>query len=216
MDRTETNNYVKLCGVMAAGPVFSHSSRGLAFYLFPLTVARLSGNSDTVNILVREEQLTALEPGENSKLCVVGEIRSFNSRRSTGARLVITVLARELSFCDDKDGNLVELTGTLCKEPNLRTTPMGREICDLMLAVNRHYGRSDYLPCICWGIRAREAARGYGSRGGSRVGITSNSPRTDRSGVPLSRSPPLTSGSPGTIKDGTALVLAKALTTLRL
>ena len=159
MDRSETNNYVKLCGVMAAGPVFSHSSRGLAFYLFPLTVERLSGNSDTVNILVREEQLTALEPGENSKLCVVGEIRSFNSRRSTGARLVITVLARELSFCDDKDGNLVELTGTLCKEPNLRTTPMGREICDLMLAVNRHYGRSDYLPCICWGIRAREAAR---------------------------------------------------------
>ena len=158
MERTEMNNYVKLCGVMAAGPTFSHSSRGLAFYLFPLTVERLSGNSDTVNILVREEQLAALEPGENGKLCVVGEIRSFNSRRSTGARLVITVLARELSFCDDEDGNLVELTGTLCKEPNLRTTPMGREICDLMLAVNRHYGRSDYLPCICWGIRAREAA----------------------------------------------------------
>ena len=159
MDRMEANNYVKLCGVMASGPVFSHSSRGLDFYLFPLTVERLSGNTDTIHILVRQEQLASLEPGENGKLCVVGEIRSFNSRRSTGARLVITVLARELCFCDEEDTNLVTLSGTLCKAPNLRTTPMGREICDLMLAVNRPYGRSDYLPCICWGVRARESSR---------------------------------------------------------
>lgn len=159
MDRMEANNYVRLCGVMAAGPVFSHSSRGIEFYLFPLAVERLSGNTDTVNILVRQEQLAALEPGENGKLCITGEIRSFNNRRSTGARLVITVLAREITLCDEDDSNLVVLTGTLCKAPTPRTTPMGREICDLMLAVNRHYGRSDYLPCICWGVRAREAAR---------------------------------------------------------
>ncbi len=158
MDRMEANNSVRLCGVMAAGPVFSHSSRGLNFYLFPLTVERLSGNTDTINILVREEQLAALEPGEHGKLCVTGEIRSFNSRRGSGARLVITVLAKELVFCEEDDANRVVLEGTLCKAPNQRTTPMGREICDLMLAVNRPYGRSDYLPCICWGARAREAA----------------------------------------------------------
>ena len=158
MDRIETKNYTRLCGVMAAAPSFSHSSRGLDFFTFPLTVERLSGNTDTLNILLRADQLAALEPAGQSKLCVVGEVRSFNSRRGTGARLVITVLARELRFCDEEDSNLVRLTGTLCKAPNLRSTPLGREICDLMLAVNRHYGRSDYLPCICWGLAAREAA----------------------------------------------------------
>ena len=154
----EANNYARLCGVMAAAPAFSHSSRGLDFYHFPLTVERLSGNTDTLNVLLRREQLAALEPDGQGKLCVTGEVRSFNSRRGTGARLVITVLARELCFCDEEDSNLVRLRGTLCKPPNLRSTPLGREICDLMLAVNRHYGRSDYLPCICWGLSAREAA----------------------------------------------------------
>lgn len=158
MDRMETNNYARLCGVRTEEPSFSHSSRGLDFYRFPLTVERLSGNTDTLNILARKEQLAALGPGAQGKLCVTGEVRSFNSRRGTGARLVITVLARELAFCDEEDSNLVRLRGTLCKPPNLRSTPLGREICDLMLAVNRHYGRSDYLPCICWGLAAREAA----------------------------------------------------------
>lgn len=156
MDR---NNYVRLCGIMVSSPVFSHSSRGLDFFTFPLTVERLSGAADTLNILVRQEQLAALEPSGTGKLCLTGEVRSFNSRRGVGARLVITVLARELAFSDEPDANLVLLSGSLCKEPNLRTTPMGREICDLMLAVNRRYGRSDYLPCICWGSAAREAAR---------------------------------------------------------
>ena len=95
----------------------------------------------------------------SGKLWVEGQLRTFNNRRGQGAKLVITVLARQLGFCDGEDENLVQLTGTLCKAPNLRTTPMGRDICDLMLAVNRHYGRSDYLPCICWGLKAREAAQ---------------------------------------------------------
>ncbi len=159
MERLDANNYVRLCGTMAAAPAFSHSSRGLDFYHFPLTVERLSGNTDTLSILVRKEQLAALEPAGQDKLCVTGEVRSFNSRRATGARLVITVFARELAFCEEEDSNLVRLRGTLCKPPNLRSTPLGREICDLMLAVNRHYGRSDYLPCICWGLTARDAAR---------------------------------------------------------
>lgn len=159
MDMISENNYTRLCGHMAGPPVYSHSSRGQDFYSFPLEVRRLSGNTDTVNIVLHQEKLAALEPGDAEKLCVTGQLRSFNNRRGQGAKLVITVYARELCFCDEEDMNLVRLRGALCKEPNPRTTPMGRDICDLMLAVNRRYGRSDYLPCICWGSRAREAAQ---------------------------------------------------------
>ena len=95
---------------------------------------------------------------EAEKLCVKGELRSFNNKSGEGAKLVITVFAKELYLCDDDDLNEVHLVGTLCKKPNLRMTPMGRDICDLMLAVNRRYGRSDYLPCITWGLKARETA----------------------------------------------------------
>lgn len=158
MDMTYENNYIRLCGTMAAAPAFSHTGRGERFYTFPLEVQRLSGNTDTVNIIVRETQLQLLEIQGQGKLCVTGQLRTYNNRRGDGAKLVITVLAKELCFCDGEDENTVLLTGTLCKTPNLRTTPMGRDICDLMLAVNRSYGRSDYLPCICWGIKAREAA----------------------------------------------------------
>lgn len=159
MDMIYETNYVKLCGTLAAPPSYSHSSRGRQFYCFPLEVRRLSGNSDTVNIILGAEQLSRLELAEAEKLCVIGQLRTWNNRRGEGAKLVITVLAKELYFCDEPDENLVLLTGTLCKSPNPRITPMGRDICDLMLAVNRHYGRSDYLPCICWGILARQAAQ---------------------------------------------------------
>ena len=158
MDMNSENNFTRLCGCMAGSPVYSHTSRGQDFYSFPLQVQRLSGNTDTVNVILRREQLAALELREAEKLCVSGELRTFNNRRGEGAKLIITVFARELSFCDEEDSNLVQLTGALCKEPNLRTTPMGRDICDLMVAVNRRYGRSDYLPCICWGLKAREAS----------------------------------------------------------
>lgn len=158
MDMISENNYTRLCGSMAGSPVYSHSGRGEQFYTFPLEIRRLSGNTDTVNVVLRRAQLAQLEPGEEEKLRVTGQLRSFNNRRGDGAKLVITVLARELELCDGEDENLISLAGTLCKPPNLRTTPMGRDICDLMVAVNRHYGRSDYLPCICWGLKAREAA----------------------------------------------------------
>lgn len=157
MDMISENNYTRLCGVMAGSPVFSHSGRGEQFYTFPLEIRRLSGNADTLNIMVRRSQLALLEAVEADKLRVTGQLRTFNNRRGEGAKLVITVLAMALEFCGDEDENLVVLSGTLCKAPTLRTTPMGRDICDLMLAVNRHYGRSDYLPCICWGAKARAA-----------------------------------------------------------
>jgi len=157
MDMT-SSNFVRLCGSLAGRPVYSHSSRSQQFYSFPLEVLRLSGNTDIINIIVRKEQLAAVEAAEAGKLCVTGQLRTFNNRRGDGAKLVISVFAKELCLCDEEDSNYVRLCGTLCKEPNLRTTPMGRDICDLMLAVNRRYGRSDYLPCICWGLRARDAA----------------------------------------------------------
>lgn len=151
-------NAVTLCGTLAGAPVFSHESRMLRFYRLPLEVERLSGAVDRLNVLVREPQLALLELSDRTKLRVQGEVRSFNNRSGEGARLIVTVLARSLELCDGYDSNLVELRGTLCKPPKLRCTPMGRDICDLLLAVNRRYRRSDYLPCICWGRMALTAA----------------------------------------------------------
>ena len=100
-----------------------------------------------------------LKPSRAGLIRIAGEVRSFNNHSGEGSKLVISVFARELSPPETPVWvNEVELTGTLCKSPNRRTTPMGREICDLMLAVNRLYGRSDYLPCIVWGQNARRAA----------------------------------------------------------
>ena len=158
MDENISRNTARLCGVIAAAPAFYHSGRGECFYTFPLEVARLSGATDKINIIVRDELMESIQLCEAEKICVVGELRSFNNKSGEGAKLVITVFAKELYLCDDDDLNEVHLIGTLCKKPNLRMTPMGRDICDLMLAVNRRYGRSDYLPCITWGLKAREAA----------------------------------------------------------
>lgn len=157
MDETRVTNKAELRGSLYEPPRISHESRGERFYQFSMEVFRLSGVGDRINIIAREQLLDTL--GINGdKLGVTGELRSFNNKSGEGSRLVITVFARELCFDSGPDVNNVFLSGTICKHPNLRTTPMGREICDLMLAVNRRYGRSDYLPCIAWGIRAREAS----------------------------------------------------------
>ncbi len=156
MDRA--NDKITLCGVLAGPPEPSHTTRACAFYRFPLAVERLSGTDDLINILVPEEKLSELQVRPAPRLLVRGEVRSYNNRSGVGPRLVITVLARELEFTDSDFDNRAELTGTLCREPTLRRTPMGREISDLMLAVSRPYGRSDYIPCIAWGAVARRAA----------------------------------------------------------
>ena len=159
MDEETRGNQVLLRGMISEAPRFSHESRGERFYRFSLDVARLSGTVDRVHILARDKLLDKLEVCGAEKLRVNGELRTFNNRSGTGPRLIISVFAQELCFEDGEDENRVALTGTLCKPPTHRVTPMGREICDLMLAVNRRYGRSDYLPCIAWGLSAREAAR---------------------------------------------------------
>ena len=158
MEEVNVCNYAMLRGVLRDGPRFSHQSREERFYQFSLDVRRMSGAVDTIHIIARQSLLEALEPVGGGKLCVRGELRSFNNKSGVGARLVITVFARELWLDDGEDENSIELTGVLCKRPNYRVTPMGREICDLMLAVRRRYGRSDYLPCIAWGVSARDAA----------------------------------------------------------
>ena len=156
------SNFALLRGTVSRRPVYSHESRGEAFYRLSMDVSRLSGAVDTIHIIARDALLDELEvplPGrENAKLRVEGELRSFNNKRGVGPKLIITVFAKALRFEPGEDENVIELRGTLCKPPTHRVTPMGREICDLMLAVNRRYGRSDYLPCIAWGLSAREAA----------------------------------------------------------
>ena len=160
MDMMETTNKAILCGTPLSEPILSHTSRQERFYTFPLEVARLSGNVDRLNIILREALLPDFHPSRAGLLEVIGELRSFNNRSGEGNRLVITLFAQELRQPDAAMWiNEIDLIGTLCKPPNHRTTPMGREICDLLVAVNRHYGRSDYLPCIAWGQNARTAAK---------------------------------------------------------
>ena len=126
--------------------------------MFPLEVSRLSGATDTVNVMARQDVLEQVELRSLPMLTVRGEVRSFNNKTGLGSRLVITVFARTITLSDSEDRNTVTLRGVLCKPPNLRRTPMGREICDLMLAIPRRYGRSDYLPCISWSRNAVMAA----------------------------------------------------------
>lgn len=158
MEKNTTGNITRLCGTVDGKAVFSHISRNRRFFTFPLRVPRLSGTEDVVNIVCDEEKMKALELNESSMLRVNGELRSYNNKSGVGSKLIIFVYATELEFCDDEAENIIRLRGTVCKQPQLRMTPLGREICDLLLAVNRPFGRSDYLPCIAWGQNAREAA----------------------------------------------------------
>lgn len=153
-----TNNNTLLCGSIADKPRFSHLGGNDNYFCFPLEVERLSGFVDTINIIVRQDLMEQLEIEDSRHLSVSGELRSYNNKRGEGSRLVISVLAKELCFNDEDDINCVKLVGTVCKRPTLRKTPMGRQICDVMLAVNRRYGRSDYLPCIAWGRLAECAS----------------------------------------------------------
>jgi primosomal replication protein N len=147
-----------LCGCACEAPKFSHTGGVENYYTFPLEIERLSGVRDRINIIARESLLSELTLGDEDRLLIEGELRSFNNKRGEGSRLVITVYAKSIVFSDGEDKNSVYLSGVICKQPNLRKTPMGRQICDLILAVNRRYGRSDYLPCIAWGRLAEAAA----------------------------------------------------------
>lgn len=151
-------NQITLCGALATAPEYSHENHGRRFFRFFLEVARLSGATDRLPVLCPEGLLAQAEAADGAALYVQGQLRSFNRRTESGRRLVISVLAEQMFVCDDAPENRVLLTGALCRLPVYRMTPLGREICDGMLAVNRPYHRSDYLPVIFWGRTAREAA----------------------------------------------------------
>ena len=148
-------NHAALRGTVDALPVFSHENHGVEYQVFPLAVPRLSGTVDRLNVVSARPLLERrpLTPGDRVE--VQGEVRSFNNRTGPGSRLVITLFARSVAPTREEPANQLTLAGVLCKPPILRRTPLGREICDLMLAVNRKYGRADYLPCIAWGALAR-------------------------------------------------------------
>ena len=148
-------NRALLRGTAAADPVWSHETHGVVYELFPLEVLRLSGSADRINIIAPRTLLERCPVRAGMPLEVEGEVRSFNNKSGRGSRLVITLHARSLRPGNGPDENRLVLAGVLCKPPVLRRTPLGREICDLMLAVNRRYGRADYLPCIAWGALAQ-------------------------------------------------------------
>ena len=153
-------NHVLLCGQVLTQPQPSHVNHGQSFSRFLLSVPRLSGQEDCLPVIVPQPllELCPLSPG--AAVTVTGQLRSFNNRSGLGRRLILSVFARELALTPGAEpANRIRLCGAICKPPILRSTPLGREICDLLLAVNRRCGRSDYLPVICWGLLARQAAQ---------------------------------------------------------
>lgn len=147
----EARNHLCLRGTAAAEPVFSHENHGQKFYQFPFSIQRLSGQTDTLQVIAAWQQLAHLLPLEGQRLMLEGQLRSFNNKSGSGSRLILSVFPRTIVPTADEDCNHIQLAGVLCKPPVLRRTPLGRCICDMMLAVNRRYGRADYLPCIAWG-----------------------------------------------------------------
>ncbi|MBQ7565489.1 MAG: single-stranded DNA-binding protein [Oscillospiraceae bacterium] len=152
------DNRAVLCGTVAEPPVFSHENHGRRFFAFTLDVPRLSGASDLLPVLAAEDVLAAAALHGGETVRVTGQVRSFNNRRPTGRKLVISVYAESVEPCADPPENSIALTGAICRPPVYRTTPLGREICDVMLAVRRRCRRTDHIPCILWGRTAQETA----------------------------------------------------------
>ena len=158
-DVMDAMNSIILRGRVSGLPRYSHESHQTRYYQMELTTTRLSGTEDILRVLLGEPLALAhadLFPGESVEL--VGSLRSFNNKSGQGSRLMLSALAKALSHSELPSENRVLLSGTLCKPPVYRRTPLGREICDLMVAVPRRYGRADYLPVIAWGTCARLGA----------------------------------------------------------
>lgn len=152
-----SKNEVLLEGLTLGEPEWSHENHGTQFYRVFLQAPRLSGQVDVLPVLLPGG--LAAQTAADRLLRVRGQLRSFNNRSGVGSRLVLTVYAQEIQAGLDEPCNQIELSGALCKPPIFRRTPLGRSICDLMLAVPRRYGRADYLPVIAWGQLAVRASR---------------------------------------------------------
>ena len=160
-DKIIENNQVSMVGVVASEFVKSHEVYGEGFYMVDILVKRLSGSEDRIPLMVSERLVDVTQSYLGEYIQVQGQFRSYNRHEEKKNRLVLSVFVRELTFVEEEDDsvetNLIELNGYICKPPVHRMTPLGREIADVLLAVNRPYGKSDYIPCICWGrIQSRE------------------------------------------------------------
>lgn len=153
------NNQLNLCGVIETEPVLDHEVFGEHFFRMDLKVPRLSGANDLLPVTVSERLMNSqITPGV--RIAISGQLRSYNKVMGGSGRLLLTAFAQRLLPPNDEENpNAIHLVGAICKPPAFRTTPFGREIADLMLAVNRAFGKSDYIPCIAWGRTARYAAQ---------------------------------------------------------
>ena len=169
-DKIIENNQVTIMGKVATEFSFSHEVFGEGFYMVEVEVKRLSNSEDRIPLMISERLIDVTQDYTGEYIMVHGQFRSYNRHEEQKNRLVLSVFVREISFMEEEpDGtktNSIWLDGYICKEPIYRKTPLGREIADLLLAVNRPYGKSDYIPCICWGRNARYAS---GFEGGEHV-----------------------------------------------
>ena len=154
-----TLNQITLRGSLASLPQFSHENHGRRFFRFFLEVPRLSGAVDTLPVIAEERLLLGTDLSDGEMLTIAGQIRSHNVRSDGKRHLLIFVFANAILCEDGEPINDVILEGPICREPTYRRTPLGREICDVMLAIPRAFRRADYLPCILWGRTAMEVSR---------------------------------------------------------
>ena len=161
-DKLFENNQVSMVGEIVSEFQFSHEVFGEGFYMVELAVNRLSNYSDYIPLMISERLIDTEQDYTGQLIRVSGQFRSYNRHEEKKNRLVLSVFVRELEFLDEIDENektnQIFLDGYICKAPVYRKTPLGREIADVLLAVNRPYGKSDYIPCICWGRNARYAS----------------------------------------------------------
>ena len=159
-DKIIENNQVSIMGKIDTGFTFSHQVFGEGFYVMDLIVKRLSDSEDRIPVMVSERLLDVTQDYVGEYIEIHGQFRSYNRHEEKHNRLVLSVFAREVRFEEDDSVpvNQIFLDGYICKPPVYRKTPLGREIADLLMAVNRPYGKSDYIPCICWGRNARYAS----------------------------------------------------------
>lgn len=163
MNKIIENNQVTIRGEVFSGFSFSHELYGENFYTMQVKVPRDSGYEDVIPVMVSDRMLDVKQEFIGQWICVEGQFRSYNKQEDRKNKLVLSVFAREVEFIDylvhSGDDNKIFLDGYICKDPIYRKTPLGREIADILLAVNRPYGKSDYIPCICWGRNAKFAEK---------------------------------------------------------
>ena len=151
------NNKATLSGVIVEKPTFSHEVMGEGFYETKIEVKRLSDQVDVIPVTISERLLNDYGVDIGEEVCITGQFRSYNISDGLKSRLILSFFVREVIPVSDENPNMIEINGYVCKEPIYRTTPFNREICDMLVAVNRAYNKSDYIPCIAWGRNARFA-----------------------------------------------------------